>query len=50
MGQMFIAKSRFQYVCDPVGVECHTATLLYKHLTHSGSVTPSKYKKTYFSL
>jgi sugar lactone lactonase YvrE len=45
MGQMFIAKSQFQHACDPVGVECHVATLLYKHLTHSGSVIPSKHKK-----
>jgi hypothetical protein len=45
MGQIFIAKGWVDIGYDPIGVECHTTQLRYKHLTHSGSITPSKYKK-----
>ena len=45
MGQIFIAKGWVDMWYDPIGVEYHTTKLLYKHLTHSGSITPSKYKK-----
>ena len=45
MGQIFIAKEWVDMWYDPIGVEYHTTKLRYKHLTHSGSIAPSKYKK-----